>query len=132
MTLTLHFVVQRHQARTLHYDFRLEKDGVLKSWAVPKGIPEEPGIRRLAIQVEDHSLHFGDFEGIIPAGEHGAGTVEMWDRGTYDLNEWLEDRILFTLHGERLRGNYNLVRFHHKGEREWLLFKRAEELFYKD
>jgi bifunctional non-homologous end joining protein LigD len=120
------FVVQRHQARTLHYDFRLEREGVLKSWAVPKGVPEEPGIRRLAIQVEDHSLEYGDFEGTIPAGQYGAGTVEIWDRGTYDLHEWSEERIEFTLHGGRLHGRYRLFRFRRKGEREWLLVKTPE------
>jgi bifunctional non-homologous end joining protein LigD len=115
------FVVQRHQARTLHYDFRLERDGVFKSWAVPKGLPDGPGTRRLAVQVPDHSLTWGDFEGTIPAGEYGAGTVEVWDRGTYDLTEWSDERIAFTLHGERYRGRYVLIRFRRKGEREWLL-----------
>jgi DNA ligase D-like protein (predicted 3'-phosphoesterase) len=120
------FVVQKHQARTLHYDFRLERDGVLKSWAVPKGLPEETGVRRLAIQVEDHALAYGDFEGTIPAGQYGAGTVEIWDRGTYELHEWGEDRIVFTLHGERYRGPYQLIRFRSKGEREWLIFRQVE------
>jgi DNA ligase D-like protein (predicted 3'-phosphoesterase) len=117
------FVVQRHQARTLHYDFRLEKDGVLKSWAVPKGIPTQPGVRRLAIQVEDHSLAYGGFEGTIPPGEYGAGTVEIADCGTYQPHEWTDDKIVFTLHGQRLDGTYTLVRYRAKGEKEWLLFK---------
>jgi bifunctional non-homologous end joining protein LigD len=121
------FVVQRHQARTLHYDFRLEREGVFKSWAVPKGLPEGPGVRRLAIQVEDHSLAYGDFEGTIPAGSYGAGTVEIWDRGSYDLGEWAEDRVRFVLHGGRLQGAYVLVRFRRKGEREWLIWKQSED-----
>jgi DNA ligase D-like protein (predicted 3'-phosphoesterase) len=87
------FVVQRHQGRTLHYDFRLERDGVFRSWAVPKGVPEELGIRRLAVQVPDHALAFGDFEGIIPAGEYGAGKIEIWDRGSYELHAWSDASI---------------------------------------
>ena len=119
------FVVQRHLSRTPHYDFRLERDGALKSWAVPKGVPTEPGIRRLAIQVDDHDLTFADFKGTIPAGEYGSGEIEIWDQGTYQLHDWQEDRIQFVLHGVRLQGAYNLVRFRHKGEREWLLFMSA-------
>ena len=118
------FVVQKHQARTLHYDFRLEKDGVLKSWAVPKGVPEGPGIRQLAVQVEDHPLEWGEFEGEIETGKSGAGTVEIWDQGTYELHQWEEGAIVFSLHGKRLSGKYMLIPFRHKGERDWLLFKR--------
>jgi len=120
----MRFVVQRHQARSLHFDFRLEKDGVFKSWAVPKGIPESVGPRHLAIQVPDHALEFGGFEGVIPKGEYGAGSIELWDHGTYELHEWRDDQIIFTLAGDRLKGTYNLIRFRHGGDREWLIFKR--------
>ncbi|MGH9390136.1 MAG: DNA polymerase ligase N-terminal domain-containing protein [Vicinamibacteria bacterium] len=117
------FVVQRHRARTLHYDFRLEKRGVLKSWAVPKGPPEAPGERRLAIETENHPLEYGEFEGRIPRGEYGAGTVEIWDRGTYETIDWTKDKIAFVLHGRRLKGLYALVRFRRGGEKQWLLLK---------
>ncbi len=117
------FVVQKHQARTLHYDLRLEKDGVLKSWAVPKGVPTEKGVKRLAVEVENHDLEFGNFEGTIPEGEYGAGTVEIWDRGTYEVEEWLPDRIVFRLDGTHLKGRYCLVRFKRARKREWLLFR---------
>ena len=119
------FVSQRHRARSLHYDFRLEKDGFYKSWAIPKGIPSQPDIRRLAIQVEDHSLQYGDFEGTIPEGEYGAGTVEIWDTGTYQAHEWTADKIVFTLGGDHVAGNYCLVRYPSNGERTWLLFKQT-------
>ncbi len=118
------FVVQKHRARTLHYDLRLEKDGVFKSWAVPKGVPEEAGPRHLAVQVPDHPLEWGSFEGTIPEGSYGAGTVEIWDQGVFDLLEWSDARIAFILHGERLRGTYTLVPFRRKGPRDWLLFRR--------
>lgn len=120
------FVVQEHRARTLHYDFRLEKDGVFKSWAVPEGVPDVVGVRRLAVQVPDHPLAWGSFEGTIPEGQYGAGTVELWDEGTYDLLEWTDEAIAFVLHGRRLRGAYSLVRFRRKGPRDWLLFRRGE------
>jgi bifunctional non-homologous end joining protein LigD len=118
------FVVQKHRARTLHYDFRLERDGVFKSWAVPKGVPETIGPRRLAVQVPDHPIEYGSFEGTIPKGEYGAGTVEIWDEGTYELLEWTDDSIGFVLHGSRLHGTYSLIRFARKGPRDWLLFRR--------
>jgi bifunctional non-homologous end joining protein LigD len=121
------FIVQRHRARTLHYDFRLEHNGVLKSWAVPKGVPEEPGVKRLSVQVEDHSIEFGDFEGTIPKGDYGAGEVIIWDRGSYDLQEWLDDRIVVTLKGSRVQGVYVLLRFPRQGDKAWLLFQSARQ-----
>ncbi|MCW3979542.1 MAG: ATP-dependent DNA ligase [Candidatus Bathyarchaeota archaeon] len=116
------FVVQRHDASRLHWDFRLEMDGVLKSWAVPKEPPTRPGLRRLAVAVEDHDLDYIGFEGTIPEGEYGAGTVEIWDRGTYDLESRKPEKIVFELHGERMKGRYTLVHFTEKTE-NWLLFK---------
>jgi DNA ligase D-like protein (predicted 3'-phosphoesterase) len=115
------FVVQRHHATHLHYDFRLEMDDVLKSWAVPKEPQLEPGVKRLAVEVEDHELSYIDFEGTIPEGEYGAGTVEIWDRGTYTLKHRSKDKLVFTLHGQRLNGDYTLIRF--KADRNWLLLK---------
>ena len=104
------FVVQRHDARRLHYDFRLERDGALASWAVPKGIPLETGQRHLAVHVEDHPLDYAAFEGEIPAGQYGAGTVEIWDRGTYELLEEKPDGgLTVRLRGERLEGPWTLV-----------------------
>ena len=95
------FVIQKHHARNLHWDSRLEMDGVLKSWAVPKEPPTESGIKRLAIQVEDHDLDYADFEGEIPEGEYGAGTVEIWDKGMYSLMDRKPKKIMFELHGEK-------------------------------
>jgi len=115
------FVIQKHQATHLHYDFRLEMEGVLKSWAVPKEPPTAAGVRRLAVQVEDHALDYIDFEGRIPEGEYGAGTVEIWDKGTYTLRNRTEKMIEFTLHGARLSGDYALIRFK---ENNWLLIKK--------
>jgi bifunctional non-homologous end joining protein LigD len=123
------FVVQRHDARRLHYDFRLERDGVLASWAVPKGIPLEPGARRLAVHVEDHPLDYASFEGEIPAGQYGAGTVEIWDRGTYELLEEKRDGgLTVRLDGERLRGTWALVPAKLSGEEQnWLLIRKRDE-----
>src|SRR5881296_813971 len=99
------FVVQRHDARRLHYDFRLERDGALASWAVPKGVPLEPGQRALAVHVEDHPLDYATFEGEIPKGNYGAGTVEIWDRGTYELVEEKNDGgLTVRQRGQRLDG----------------------------
>jgi bifunctional non-homologous end joining protein LigD len=133
----LSFVVQKHAARSLHYDFRLEMDGVLKSWAVPKGPSLDPGEKRLAVQVEDHPIEYGGFEGIIPAGEYGGGTVLLWDRGTWVSTEGeplaahRKGKLKFQLHGEKLRGGWTLVRMHgpRAGENEenWLLIKENDE-----
>ena len=118
------YVVQKHDASRLHYDLRMERDGVLVSWAVPKGIPLEPGEKRLAIQTEDHPLEYGGFEGIIPRGMYGAGAVEIWDKGFYVPVKWMNDKIEFVLAGERVRGRYELIRFDEAGENHWLLFKK--------
>jgi len=116
------YVIQRHQARRLHYDLRLEMDGVLKSWAIPKIPPTEKGVKRLAVQVEDHPVDYANFEGTIPEGQYGAGTVEIWDRGQYVLKEREEDKLVFEIKGNKLRGDYCLVRF--KGRKNWLFFKK--------
>jgi bifunctional non-homologous end joining protein LigD len=118
------FVIQEHNARTHHFDFRLERDGVFKSWAVPKGLPDAVGLKRLAIQVEDHALEFGDFEGTIPEGEYGAGEIRVWDSGTYELLEWAEDRIKVMLQGVRAAGVFEILKFRHGKEREWLILRR--------
>lgn len=117
------FVVQEHHARTFHHDFRLEKDGILKSWAVPKGVPPKKGTKHLALETEDHSLEYADYEGIIEEGHYGAGVVKIWDKGTYEVEEWEQDTIVFTLDGGRLKGRYCLIRFKRGGEHGWLLFK---------
>jgi bifunctional non-homologous end joining protein LigD len=120
------FVVQRHDARRLHYDFRLERDGALASWAVPKGVPLEPGGRVLAVHVEDHPLDYAGFEGEIPKGQYGAGTVEIWDRGTYELVEEKRDGgLTVRLHGERLEGTWTLVPASLDGDpKNWLLIRK--------
>ena len=132
------FVVQEHWAKAHHFDFRLEMEGVLKSWAVPKGVPEKIGIKRLAISVEDHPIEYANFEGKIPKGLYGAGRVKIFDKGNYNLIEKTKDynlptafsrslreqapRILFTLKGKKLKGNYCLIKM--KGRKnQWLLFK---------
>src|SRR5579872_3780814 len=123
------FVVQRHDARRLHYDFRLERSGALASWAVPKGVPLEPGQRVLAVHVEDHPLDYASFEGEIPKGNYGAGTVEIWDSGTYDLVEEKPDGgLTVLLHGKRLEGTWTLVPAHLDGdEKNWLLIRKRDE-----
>lgn len=114
------FVVQEHHASHLHWDFRLEKDGTLKSWAVPKGPPEKKLVKRLAIQVEDHDLDYIDFEGEIAEGEYGAGSVKIWDNGTYTPESESSKSIVFELNGKRLKGKYSLV---HLKDKQWLLIK---------
>jgi bifunctional non-homologous end joining protein LigD len=123
------FVVQRHDARRLHYDFRLERDGALASWAVPKGVPLEPGQQHLAVHVEDHPLEYATFEGEIPKGEYGAGTVEIWDKGTYELvEEKRNGGLTVRLHGKRLDGTYALVPAKLSGDpKNWLIVRKKED-----
>jgi bifunctional non-homologous end joining protein LigD len=123
------FVIQRHDARRLHYDLRLEENGALASWAVPKGVPLEPGQRVLAVHVEDHPLEYATFEGEIPQGEYGAGSVEVWDTGTYELLELKPDgKRTFELHGKRLNGVWSLIPAHMDGkEQNWLLIRRSDD-----
>jgi len=122
------YVVQEHHARRLHYDLRLEREGVLKSWAVPKGLPEKPGEKRLAVETEDHPLAYGTFEGEIPKGEYGAGKVIIWDKGSYEPIHWDENTIEVIIKGQKASGRYILTRFKKAGERQWLLLKvRAKE-----
>jgi DNA ligase D-like protein (predicted 3'-phosphoesterase) len=117
------FVLHEHLAKHHHFDFRLEHDGVLASWAVPKGLPEQPGERRLAIAVEDHPAGYIAFEGTIPEGRYGAGDVKIADTGTYDTRVWEADKIEVILHGARFTGTYTLVRFRKAGEKEWLIVR---------
>src|SRR2546423_3989532 len=122
------FVVQRHDARRLHYDFRLERNGALASWAVPKGIPLEPGSQRLAVHVEDHPLGYATFEGEIPKGNYGAGTVEIWDKGTYELVEEKRDGgLTVRLKGQKLDGVWTLVPAKLSGDpKNWLLIRKRD------
>jgi DNA ligase D-like protein (predicted 3'-phosphoesterase) len=133
------FVIQKHAATRLHYDFRLEANGVLKSWAIPKGPSTDPGEKRLAVPTEDHPLGYADFEGTIPEGSYGAGTVLVWDRGTYrnltekdgrtiPVGEAIEGgHLSIWLKGERLRGGYALTRFKTGKDEAWLLVKKDDE-----
>ncbi len=131
----LRFVVHKHAARQLHYDVRLELDGVLKSWAVPKGPSMDPAVKRLAVEVEDHPIEYGDFEGVIPEGGYGAGTVIVWDRGTWepsgDPHEgYAKGSLKVRLHGEKLAGGFAFVRLKRRpGETKdsWLLIKERDE-----
>jgi bifunctional non-homologous end joining protein LigD len=123
------FVVQRHDATRLHYDFRLEKNGALASWAVPKGVPLEPGAKALAVHVEDHPLEYAKFHGVIPKGQYGAGPVEIFDNGTYELlEEKANGQLTFDLHGKKLKGRWSLVPANLDGkEQNWLLIKRSDD-----
>jgi bifunctional non-homologous end joining protein LigD len=112
------FVVQEHHARALHWDFRLERDGVLASWAVPKGLPLDRGTRRLAVRTEDHPMEYATFEGAIPEGEYGGGGVSVWDRGSYRCEKWSDDEVLVDLDGVRLHGRYVLIR---TGGKNWIV-----------
>jgi bifunctional non-homologous end joining protein LigD len=133
----LRFVIQKHDASHLHYDFRLELDGVMKSWAVPKGPSYDPSVRRLAMEVEDHPISYNTFEGTIPQGEYGGGTVMLWDRGTYTAEDgggveslrrgYEKGDLKITLDGERLKGSWVLVRMQRPGRPQWLLIKHRDE-----
>lgn len=117
------FVIQKHAASTLHYDFRLEIDGVLRSWAVPKGPSTDPSQKRLAIPTEDHPLDYADFEGRIPDGEYGAGAVIVWDTGSYEKMKEEDDRLEVYLRGKKVFGPYALVRMDRDDDEQWLLVK---------
>src|SRR5687768_15689438 len=137
---TLRFVIQKHAASHLHFDFRLELGGVMKSWAVPKGPSLDPAIKRLAMEVEDHPIDYNTFEGTIPKGQYGGGTVMLWDRGVYAPDESSGDdeatlrrqyaagRMSFTLRGERLQGSFSLIRTRGSSDKpQWLLMKHRDE-----
>lgn len=139
------FVIQRHAASRLHYDFRLEMDGVLKSWAVPKGPSLDPADKRLAMMVEDHPYDYKDFEGNIPEGNYGAGQVEIWDQGTYEpleeskldpekqlLKELKSGSLKFILKGKKLKGEFALVKMHTGEENAWLLIKHNDRYAQPD
>lgn len=122
------FVVQEHHASHLHWDFRLEMEGVLKSWTVPKGPSMDPKDKRLAVMVEDHPLEYGGFEGVIPEGQYGAGEVCIWDKGMFALEKGgpEQDIIEFTLNGRKLKGRFALARMQKTGPKNWLLIKRRD------
>ncbi|HEU4658216.1 MAG TPA: DNA ligase D [Capillimicrobium sp.] len=118
------FVVQEHHATRLHWDLRLEHEGTLASWAVPNGIPDDPKRNRKAVRTEDHPLEYLDFHGVIPKGNYGAGTMTIWDRGTYDVEKWRDDEVIAVFHGERLQGRYALIRTGRDGDpKDWLIHR---------
>ena len=119
------YVIQKHDATHLHYDLRLEMDGTLKSWAISKEPPAEFGVKRLAVQVEDHPIDYAGFEGTIPEGEYGAGTVKIWDKGTYRLIDRKEDKLIVEINGTVLKGSYVLVRL--KDKKNWIFFRKKQE-----
>ena len=120
------FVVHEHNASHLHWDLRLEHKGVLKSWAVPKQPSNDPDVKRLAVQVEDHPLSYADFEGTIPEGEYGAGTVKIWDSGTFDAIEFTDSKVEMAMHGRKLKGHFHMIPFKKAGPKSWLFFKSRE------
>jgi bifunctional non-homologous end joining protein LigD len=119
------FVIQEHHARRLHWDFRLERDGVLVSWALPKGVPADPAVNHLAVHTEDHPLEYGGFEGEIPKGEYGAGAVTIWDHGTYETEKWTPREVKVRLHGERVSGGFALFQ---TGGNQWMIHRERQLL----
>ena len=119
----LHYLIHEHHASHLHWDLRLEMNGVLKSWAVPKVPSTEKEIKRLAIQVEDHPLEYAKFHGIIPEGNYGAGEVKIWDKGNYELIEKTPKKIIINIHGKKLKGKYCLIKTNYTNKKSWLFFK---------
>ncbi len=117
------FVIHEHHATHFHWDLRLEMEGVLKSWAVPKVPPEVKGTKRLAIQVEDHPLDYADFEGSIPEGNYGAGTVKIWDTGKYELLKKYPNKFILEFHGKKVKGKYCLLKTTFRNKKSWLFFK---------
>ena len=113
-------MVQEHHARRLHWDLRLEHDGVLASWALPRGVPDHPDENRLAVHTEDHPLEYLEFDGEIPKGEYGAGTMRIWDRGTYEAEKFRDDEVIVIFHGERMRGRYALFQTR---ENDWMIHR---------
>ena len=119
------FVIQEHHARRLHYDVRLERDGVLVSWAVPKGVPDDPAVNHLAVHTEDHPLEYASFEGQIPRGEYGAGSMTIWDHGWYETLKWAKNEVKIRLHGQRVTGGYTLFQ---TGGKQWMMHRERQPL----
>ena len=117
------FVVQEHHATALHWDVRLEHEGTLPSWAVPKGLPRDPSRNHLAVRTEDHPIEYLDFEGHIPEGQYGGGSMHIWDRGTYEVEEWGERKVKVVLHGQRVRGRYAFFATGGRGGRDWMVHR---------